>query len=70
MDLISLLVFLIIIGLVFWAIRTLSGTLGIPEPIVTVIYVILVVFVVLYLLQAIGLLHGNSIISLGNRGVR
>lgn len=51
MDLIGLLVFLIIIGLAFWAVRTLSGAFGIPAPIVTVIYVVLVIFVVVYLLQ-------------------
>lgn len=54
MTLLGLIVFLIIIGLVFWVIRTLSGAFGIPAPIVTVIYVILVVVVVIYLLQLLG----------------
>lgn len=54
MDLISLIVFLIVIGLAFWIVRTLSGAFGIPAPIVTVIYVVLVVIVVLYLLQILG----------------
>jgi len=54
MDLLSLLVLLIIIGLVFWAVRALAGAFAIPAPIVTVVYVILVVVVVLYLLQMIG----------------
>jgi hypothetical protein len=59
MDLISLLVFLIIIGLVFWAVHTLAGTFGIPGPIVTVIDVVLVIVCVLYLLQALGLWSGG-----------
>ena len=59
MDLIGLLVVLIIVGLVFWAVRAISGAFGIPAPIVTVIYVILVIVVVLYLLQALGLYSGG-----------
>lgn len=62
MDLIALLVFLIIIALVFWAVRTTAGALGLPPPIVTVIHVLLVVMVVLYLLQAIGLWSGGPIL--------
>lgn len=54
MDLIGLLIFLIVIGLVFWAVQALSGAFSIPAPIVTVIYVILVVIVVLYLVQMLG----------------
>ena len=42
MSLISLLVFLIVVGLVFWSVRALSGAFGIPAPIVTVIQVVLV----------------------------
>ena len=55
MDLISLLVFIIIIGIVFWAVRALAGAFSVPQPIVTVIYVLLVVVFVLYLLQAFGM---------------
>ena len=54
MTLIGLLVFLIIIGVIFWAVRTLAGAFGIPPPIVTVIYVILVVIVLITLLQLLG----------------
>ena len=59
MDLISLLVFLIIIGVIFWAVRQLAGAFGIPAPIVTVIYVVLVLICVLYLLQVLGLYSGG-----------
>lgn len=53
MSLIGLLVFLIIIGLIFWATQAIAGAFGIPKPIVTIVYVVLVIIVVLYLLQAI-----------------
>ena len=59
MDLIGILVFLIIVGLIFWAVNTLSGTFGIPAPIVVVIHVVLVVVVVLYRLQVLGLWRGG-----------
>lgn len=53
MSIVGLLVFLILIGLAFWVIRTLIPALGIPAPIGTVLYVILVVIVVVYLLQVL-----------------
>lgn len=60
MDLISLLILvvvaLIILGVIFWAIRTLAPVLHIPEPIPTVIIVVLVLIVVLWFLSASGLL--------------
>lgn len=59
MSLISLFVVLVFIGLVFWAVKQLSGVFGIPAPVVTVIHVILVIVVVLYLLQAFGLWNGG-----------
>jgi len=54
MDLIGLVILLIIIGVIFWAVRTLAGAFGIPPPIVTVIYVVLVIIVLVYLLQVLG----------------
>ena len=62
MDLISLIVFLVVAGLLFWVVRTLSGAFGLPAPIVTVIQVILVVVIVLYLLQSLGLGTGGHIL--------
>jgi hypothetical protein len=64
MDLISLIVGLVLLGLAFWVIRTLSGAFGIPAPIVTVLQVIVVVFAVLWLLQAFGLWSGGPSIRL------
>lgn len=61
MTLIGLLIFLIIIGLVFWAVNALAGAFGIPAPIVVIIQVVLVIVAVLYLLQAFGLVGGAPI---------
>ena len=54
MNIIGLLLTLIVIGLIFWAVRALMGAFGIGDPIATVVYVILVVFVVLWLIQTLG----------------
>lgn len=54
MSLLSLLVTLIVIGLVFWAVRALLAAFGIGDPIATVVYVLLVVVVILYLLSLVG----------------
>jgi hypothetical protein len=60
MDLIiTVIVFLVIVGLLFWAVRTLAPTFGIPPQITNVLLVILVVIVVLWLLQATGLWSGS-----------
>ncbi len=48
--LIYLIVFLIVAGLIFWAVRALCGAFGIPQPIQTVITVVLVVICVIALL--------------------
>lgn len=65
MSLIGILVFLIILGVVFWAVRALSAAFGIPPPIVTVIYVVLVVFACLWLLSALGYMGGLGNVRLG-----
>lgn len=62
MDVISLFIFLILVGLVFWGVNALSGAFGIPGPIVTIIHVFLVVIVVLYLLQALGVWSGGPVL--------
>jgi uncharacterized protein YhhL (DUF1145 family) len=48
------LIFVIIIGVIFWAVRVLSSAFGIPQPIQTVIMVLLVVICLIYILQALG----------------
>jgi hypothetical protein len=62
MSIVGLIVFLIIVGLLFWVVRALSGAFGIPAPIVQVIYVILVVVCVLWLLSAFGLMGSGPVL--------
>ena len=54
MSLIGLVVFVIVAGLVYWAIHRIAGAFGLPAPIVAVLDVILVVVCVVYLLDAVG----------------
>ena len=53
MDLLTLLVTLIIVILLFWAVRALLSAFGIGDPIATVVYVIMVVIVIIWLLGAL-----------------
>ena len=57
MTIVGLLVFLIVIGIVFWAVRAISAAFKVPEPITTVVYVLLVLVAVLYILRGFGLLQ-------------
>ncbi len=54
MPILSILVALIVVLLIFWACRTLMAAFGIGDPIASVVYVVLVVFVILYLVSLIG----------------
>ncbi len=57
-TLISVLIYLIIAGLIWWAVTTILGVLPIPEPIKTVVNVILIVILCLILIYALlPLLH-------------
>lgn len=49
--LLYLLVFLIVGGLLFWAIKTVCAAFGVPPPIVAVINVVFVIFIVLAILS-------------------
>jgi uncharacterized membrane protein len=51
MDLVSIIVFLVVVGLVFWVVRTLADAFDLPKQITSVVNVVLVVIVVLYLLR-------------------
>lgn len=62
MDLISLLIVIAVFGLITWAITTL---IPMPPQFRTAIYVISVVCLVLYVLQAFGLFHGVPSIRIG-----
>jgi hypothetical protein len=61
MSIIGLLVALIIIGLLFWAVRAICAAFSIPAPVATVIQVVMVLIVVLWILQATGLLTSGPV---------
>lgn len=56
--LIQIVIYLIVAGLVWWAVTTILGVLPVPEPIKTVINVIMVVILCLIVIYALlPLLH-------------
>ena len=61
MSILALLIYVVILCVVFWAVRALLGAFGVGEPISTVIYVILVILVLVALLQ---MLTGGGLPSL------
>jgi len=63
MSLLSLLVAILLVAVVVWAVKTLVPALGIPEPIATVIYVIVVVLVVFWFLGVLGVPSGIRLLS-------
>ena len=64
MPLVSLIVWLIVIALMFWAVRAICAAFAIPAQISTLIQVLLVVICVLWLLTATGLLSSGPIFRL------
>ena len=54
MSLIGLLVVLLIACVVLWAAQRLMAAFGIGDPIATVVYVLLVLIILVYLLNAFG----------------
>jgi hypothetical protein len=55
MTILGLLVLIVVIGVAFWAVKALSAAFGIPEPIRTVIIVLLVIVALVIVLQSFGL---------------
>ena len=55
MSLIGLLVVLLVACVVIWCARMLIAAFGLPAPIGTVIYVIVVIVVLLYVIRSFGL---------------
>jgi uncharacterized membrane protein YkvI len=51
---IALLLWLVVLCVIIWAARALMSAFELPQPIQTVIYVIIVLVVVLYLVQLLG----------------
>ncbi len=64
MTLIGLLVMLVIVCLLFWAVRTLMAAFGVPAQIQTVVHVLFVVIVVLWLLGQLGVLPAGPVLRL------
>ena len=63
--LISLVVYLIIAGLIYWAVTTILGVVPLPEPIRTVINVVMIVILVLIVIYALLSLIGVVTPGLG-----
>lgn len=55
MSLLGLLVVLLVVCVVLWAARALMGAFGVEDPIRTVIYVVIVILVLAWVLQMVGL---------------
>ncbi len=59
--LISLLIGIIVLGVVFWAARSLIAAFKIPDPIATVIIVVLVLISLVVVVSWLGLLPGGGL---------
>ena len=69
--LIQLVIYLIIVGVIYWAVTTILGVVPLPDPIRTVINVVMIVILVLIVVYALlGLLPalGGSGLHLGRFG--
>lgn len=51
---IAFIIWLIVLCVVIWAAKSIMGAFGLPQPIQTVIYVLLVLFVVLWIVGELG----------------
>lgn len=51
--LIQIIIYLLIVGLLWWAVTTIIGVIPIPEPIKTVIRVLMIVVLVLIVVYAL-----------------
>jgi hypothetical protein len=58
---IALLIWLIVLCVLVWAARALMAAFNLPQPIQTVIYVLIVLFVVLWLVQMLGGIGGTTL---------
>jgi len=61
MSLVSLLVALLLLCVIIWAARSLLAAFSIGDPIRTVVYVVIVLLVVLWVVQSLGVLGGSSL---------
>jgi hypothetical protein len=66
-TLINVIVYLLIAGLIWWAVTTILGIIPLPEPIKTVINVLMIVVICLIVIYALlGLLGGAPNLRLGH----
>lgn len=54
MSILTILFALILVGVLFWGVRAISGAFGIPPQIVVVVQVILVVLCLIWIMSALG----------------
>lgn len=54
MSILGILIAIIIIGVLLWAARALIAAFKIPDPIATIIYVVLVILVLIWVLSQLG----------------
>ena len=66
MSLIGLLVLLLVFCVIVWAARSLLAAFAVPDPIATVVWVLIVLFAVFALLGQIGIIGGGPYIRLGH----
>jgi hypothetical protein len=66
MNLIGLLVILLIFCVVLWAARAIMAAFGVGDPISTIVYVVIVLFGLIYLIQLLGGLGGGPSFHLGS----
>lgn len=52
-TLISIVIYLVVAGLIWWAVTTILGVIPLPEPIKTVINVVMIVILCLILIYAL-----------------
>ena len=69
MTLIGLLIVLIVVCVVYWAIRQILAAFGIGNPIATVVQVVFVLIVVLWIVQQLGLLGGEALAGVLDGGI-
>lgn len=61
-TLITLLIYLIVLGLIWWAVETIIGVLPLPPPIKTVVHVILIVVLCLIIISLLlSLIPGHHV---------
>lgn len=58
-TLISLVIYLVVAGLIWWAVTTIVGAIPMPEPIKTVVHVLMIVIICLIVLYALLPLVGH-----------